>query len=196
MIIILNKLLNWNKIINSFVHLMQFKQFLVSVNESFRLNKNFSIFDHTTRIKEIISLHDCDPRSRFLLFVRDVKNDKGGRETRERIKRLAFWLTTIRHARIIGKWRVSRSFKDILSLDSLVVSASLRAPLSFYVDPRFFEDSQRTVRWAEIFIGNLLRGPCVHREPSCNSLPRPYTRGISLEFSWITFERTSKFCYC
>lgn len=119
-----------------------------------------------------------------------------GVEKLARIKRLAFWLTTIRHARIIRKWRVSRSFKDILSLDSLVVSASLRAPLSFYEDPRFFEDSQRTVRWPEIFIGNLLRGPCVHREPSCNSLPRPYTRGISLEFSWILSERTSKFCYC
>lgn len=53
------------------------------MNESFRLNKNFSIFGHTMRIKEIISLHDCDPRSRFLLFTRDVKNDKEGRETCE-----------------------------------------------------------------------------------------------------------------
>lgn len=36
-----------------------------------------------TRIKGITSLHDCDPRNWFLLFIRDVKNDKGGIETRE-----------------------------------------------------------------------------------------------------------------
>lgn len=36
-----------------------------------------------TRIKGIISLHDCDPRSSFLLFIHDVKKDKGDTETRK-----------------------------------------------------------------------------------------------------------------